>query len=161
MNAVQRAVLWALALAERYRFIKFIVVGGSGTVLNIVLVYIGHEYIFNSIESSYQRPYISQAIAISLSTVNNFTWNRLWTWSDRVRMLEADEHVPLPSLRLIGLEFGQYATASAFGSGLQYVLAMLLAGSMHYILATLTAIAAVSVTNYLSFDRWVFKRSKD
>jgi dolichol-phosphate mannosyltransferase len=58
------------------------------------------------------------------------------------------------------VEFGQYVTASAFGSALQYVLTLLLSGSMDYRLANITAILAASVSNFLANDRWTFKRHK-
>ncbi|MDZ7938164.1 MAG: GtrA family protein [Rhodoferax sp.] len=160
-STVQRAVLWALALADRYRYIKFGIVGASGTVVNLAMLHIGHEYIFNAIEASYKKPYLSLALAIGLATVNNFTWNRLWTWSDRVRTLEADEGIQRLSLRMLGQEFGQYATASAFGSALQYVLTLLLSGSMDYRIANVIAILAASVSNFLANDRWTFKRRQD
>ena len=156
-TGIQRAVLWALAWIERYRYIKFGIVGASGTVVNLMVLHFGHEYLFNAIEASYKKPYLSLALAIALATVNNFTWNRLWTWSDRVKMLEAGEVQPV-SMRVIGKEFGQYATASAFGSGLQYVLTLLLSGSMDYRLANVIAIVAASVSNFLANDRWTFRR---
>ena len=160
VNGLQRAVLWALDLLERYRFIKFGIVGASGVVVNLTVLYLGHEYLFNAIEASYKKPYLSLALAIALATLNNFTWNRLWTWADRVKTLEADEIQPV-SLRLLGMEFGQYVTASAFGSGLQYVLTLLLSGSMDYRVANIIAIIAASVSNFLANDRWTFKRPKD
>jgi putative flippase GtrA len=160
-NPVQRAVLWALALADRYRYIKFGIVGASGTVVNLAMLHIGHEYLFNAIEASYKKPYLSLAVAIALATVNNFTWNRLWTWSDRVRALEGDQGNQRLNLRVLGQEFGQYATASAFGSALQYVLTLLLSGSMDYRLANVIAIIAASVSNFLANDRWTFKRNQD
>jgi putative flippase GtrA len=64
------------------------------------------------------------------------------------------------SLRLLGMEFGQYVTASAFGSALQYVLTLLLSGSMDYRLANVVAILAASVSNFLANDRWTFKRHR-
>jgi len=160
MNAVQRLVLWALGLLERYRYIKFGIVGASGTVVNLVVLHLGHEYLFNQLEAAYNKPYFSLALAIAVATLNNFTWNRLWTWSDRVKTLEAEEAQPV-SLRLLGLEFGQYITASAFGSGLQYVLTLLLSGSMDYRVANIIAIVAASVSNFLANDRWTFKRTQD
>jgi putative flippase GtrA len=160
MNAVQRLVLWALGLLERYRYIKFGIVGASGTVVNLVVLHLGHEYLFNHLEAAYNKPYFSLALAIAVATLNNFTWNRLWTWSDRVKTLEAEEAQPV-SLRLLGLEFGQYITASAFGSGLQYVLTLLLSGSMDYRVANIIAIVAASVSNFLANDRWTFKRTQD
>jgi len=159
-SPLQRLVLWALAWIERYRYIKFGIVGASGTVVNLVMLHIGHEYLFAAIEASYQKPYLSLALAIAVATLNNFTWNRLWTWSDRVRILEAEEHAQPVNLRVLGMEFGQYVTASAFGSGLQYVLTLLLSGSMDYRIANVVAILAASVSNFLANDRWTFKRPK-
>ena len=156
-HRLQRTVLWALGLLERYRFLKFGIVGASGVVVNLAVLHLGHEYLFNAIEASYKKPYLSLALAIALATLNNFTWNRLWTWADRVRLLEANEPQPV-SLRLLGMELGQYATASAFGSAIQYVLTLLLSGSMDYRVANIIAIAAASVSNFLANDRWTFKR---
>ena len=160
MSAVQRLVLWTLGWMERYRYIKFGIVGASGTVVNLVVLHLGHEFLFNELEGAYNKPYFSLALAIAVATLNNFTWNRLWTWSDRVKTLEAEEAQPV-SLRLLGLEFGQYVTASAFGSGLQYVLTLLLSGSMDYRVANIVAIVAASVSNFLANDRWTFKRNND
>ena len=160
MNGLQRTVLWALGLLERYRYIKFGIVGASGTVVNLAVLHFGHEFLFNEVESGYNKPYFSLVLAIALATLNNFTWNRLWTWSDRVKTLEAGEVQPV-SLRLLGMEFGQYVTASAFGSGMQYVLTLLLSGSMDYRLANIIAILAASVSNFLANDRWTFKRHRD
>lgn len=158
MSGVQRLLLWGLAWIERYRYLKFGIVGASGTVVNLTVLHVGHEFIFNTIEAAYQKPYISLAFAIFIATVNNFTWNRLWTWSDRVKTLEAEESQGRLSLRVLAMEFGQYATASGFGSALQYVLTLLLAGLMDYRLANIIAILAASVSNYLANDRWTFRR---
>jgi dolichol-phosphate mannosyltransferase len=157
VSTLQRTTLWALGLLERYRFIKFGIVGASGVVVNLTVLHLGHEYVFNHVEAAYNKPYFSLALAISLATLNNFTWNRLWTWADRVRTLEAGEVHPV-SLRLLGMEFGQYVTASAFGSGLQYVLTLLLSNSMDYRLANIIAIVAASVSNFLANDRWTFRK---
>ncbi len=159
---LQRLILWSLGWLERYRYLKFGIVGASGTVVNLVVLHLGHEHLFNHLESSYNKPYFSLALAICLATINNFTWNRLWTWSDRVKQLEEGEVAQDVSrgvsLRLLGVEFGQYVTASAFGSALQYVLTLLLSGSMDYRLANVIAIIAASVSNFLANDRWTFKR---
>ena len=161
MNGLQRLILWGLAWIERYRYLKFAIVGASGTVVNLVVLHIGHEYIFNTIEANYQKPYISLVFAIFIATINNFTWNRLWTWSDRVKTLEADEPHEAGgrvSLRMLATEFGQYVTASAFGSTLQYVLTLLLSGFMDYRQANILAIVVAAVSNYLANDRWTFRK---
>ena len=158
-NTLQRAVLWVLSWIERYRYIKFGIVGASGTVVNLAVLYLGHEYVFAHIEQGYNKPYFSLALAIALATLNNFTWNRLWTWSDRVKQLEASE-MPRVSLQTLSMELGQYVTASAFGSALQYVLTLLLSGNMDYRLANIIAIVAASVSNFLANDRWTFRRKR-
>ena len=89
-HPIQRALLGALAWITRYRYLKFGIVGASGTVVNLVVLHIGHEYLFHSIEAAYKKPYASLALAITLATISNFTWNRLWTWSDRVRTMEQE-----------------------------------------------------------------------
>lgn len=159
-NSVQRALLWTLSWIERYRYLKFGIVGASGTVVNLVVLYVGHEYLFNAIEATYQKPYASLALAITLATINNFTWNRLWTWSDRVKAMEQGETSGHVSLRLLGTEFGQYVTASGFGSALQYFLTLLLSGSMDYRIANVIAIITASVSNFLANDRWTFRRKR-
>ncbi len=163
-TALQRAVMWVLDALAHYRYVKFGIVGASGTVVNLVVLHFGHEFLFNQIEATYNKPYLSLALAISVATLNNFTWNRLWTWSDRVKTLEAEEGGPSPghvSLHLLVLEFGQYVTASAVGSALQYALTLLLSNTLDYRLANILAILAASVTNFLANDRWTFKRHQE
>ena len=150
--------LQLLHLLERYRYLKFGLVGASGTVVNLLTLHLGHEYIFSHLESGYNRPYFSLILAISLATLNNFTWNRLWTWSDRVKTLESETRFSVFSWRLLAMEFGQYVTASAFGSTMQYFLTLLLSGTLDYRLANVVAILAASVTNFLANDRWTFKK---
>ena len=93
-----------------------------------------------------------------MATVNNFTWNRLWTWADRVTQPLQDagiEALPPSSLRA---QLAKYALASWFGIGLQYVLTLWLAHSMHYMLANVIAIVIASVSNFLANDRWTFRK---
>jgi putative flippase GtrA len=147
-SLVQRAV-WVLGWIERYRYLKFGIVGASGTVVNLTVLYLGHEYLFNAIEASYKRPYLSLALAIS-------AWPRSTTSPGTgcgpgltafVFWKRTNQYQPV-GLRVVGMEFGQYATASAFGSGLQYVLTLLLTGSMDYRVANIIAIMAASVSNF-------------
>lgn len=158
MTKLQHLTLSALRWLRRHRYLKFGLVGASGTVVNLMVLHLGHEYLFNEIEASFQKPYLSLALAIALSTLNNFTWNRLWTWSDRVKKLEKIEGAGHINLHVLGIEFGQYITASAFGSTMQYILTLLLTGTLDYRVANITAILAASVSNFLANDRWTFRR---
>ncbi len=145
---------WLLAI----RYVKFGLVGASGTVVNILVLYLGHEYVFQSLEGAEGKPYASLALAIAVATVNNFTWNRLWTWADRVARApqETDTEAPPPSK--LSAQLAKYALASWFGIGLQYVITLWLAHSMHYMLANVIAIIIASLSNFLANDRWTFRK---
>jgi dolichol-phosphate mannosyltransferase len=159
-SLLQRSVLRLLRWLETFRYIKFGIVGASGTVVNLVVLSLGHEFLFSAIEPAGSKPYASLALAITVATINNFTWNRLWTWSDRVKaeaeVMHTDPAHPGPGQ--LGREFGKYAAASGFGSALQYGLTLLLSGSMDYRLANVIAIVIASVSNFLANDKWTFRR---
>lgn len=155
----QARALGAMAWLTRFRYLKFGMVGASGTVVNIVVLYLGHEYLFQAFEGPQGKPYASLALAIAVATVNNFTWNRLWTWADRVQAQRAaavvSDEVRTPRL---GTQLLKYALASWFGIALQYALTLWLAHLMHYMLANVIAIVIASVSNFLANDRWTFRR---
>jgi putative flippase GtrA len=160
VSPLQRRVLALLRWLEQIRYIKFGIVGASGTVVNLVVLYLGHEYLFTAWEPPGSKPYASLALAITLATINNFTWNRLWTWSDRVKAETAAraERTEAPRMSQLTKEFGKYAAASGFGSALQYVLTLALAGYIDYRIANVIAIVIASVSNFLANDKWTFRR---
>jgi dolichol-phosphate mannosyltransferase len=141
------------------RYVRFGLVGASGTVVNLAVLYTAHEYLFSAIEPAGSKPYFSLALAIAVATVNNFTWNRLWTWSDRQHATAPDEGQRLRKRSLLA-QLGQYATASWLGIALQYALTLWLAHFMHYMLANVIAIVAASVSNFIANDRWTFRHRR-
>jgi dolichol-phosphate mannosyltransferase len=132
------------------RFLKFGTVGASGTVVNLGVLYLGQEHIFNAVQPTQLKLNLSLALAIFLATVNNFFWNRLWTWADR------KHHHHKPWLA----QFGQYASACWLSITLQLVFTNLLAPHFYYQIANLIAIAATSVLNFVLNDIWTFGRLK-
>lgn len=146
---------------KTFRYIKFGLVGASGTVVNMVVLYLAQEHLFAAITEPRQRLYASLALAIAVATVNNFTWNRLWTWADRVKAAHA-HHTQLAHTRwsVISAQLGRYALASWLGIGLQYGLTLWLAHSLHYLLANVIAIVVASVSNFLANDRWTFGKHR-
>ena len=129
------------------RFIKFGSVGLSGTVVNLVVLYLGQEYIFSSIASTDGRLNLSLALAIFCATVNNFAWNRLWTWADRKS--EIDKH--------FALQLGQYFVACWVAIALQFVFTKVLAVYIYYLAANIAAIVLSSIVNFFVNDAWTFK----
>ena len=148
-NGVEHALGLARAVT-RWRFFRFAVVGSSGTVVNLCVLYAAQEWLFAAVTPPVLRLNLSLGLAIAVATINNFWWNRVWTWHDRrVHVTTA-----LP------LQFGQYALATWLGTFLQFTLTNLLAVRFHYLIANLVAIAVASVCNFLANDAWTFGRIK-
>ena len=135
-----------MVLLSQWRYLKFGLVGASGTLVNLGVLYACQEFVLQGIEAT-QRLYASLAVAIFLATVNNFFWNRRWTWRDR---LLAN---PSSAVR----QFVRYGLASWLGTCVQYVLTLWLATHWHYLGANVVAIVVASVVNYFANDWWTFQ----
>ncbi|MFM8501714.1 MAG: GtrA family protein [Fluviibacter sp.] len=134
----------------RPRFIKFGIVGASGVVVNLAVLYIGQEYLFNEIAQQTLRLNLSLALAIFIATISNFFWNRRWTWQDR------KQHRTVP----VAVQFGQYALACWVGIAVQFGLTNLFALFLHYMVANLIAVVIASLFNFVANDFWTFGRLK-
>jgi len=132
------------------RFLKFGTVGASGTLVNVGMLYVAQEHIFNAVQPTELKLNLSLALAILLATLNNFFWNRLWTWADRTQ----NHHRSWLS------QFGQYTMACWLSIALQVVFTNLLAPHIFYQIANLIAIGLTSVLNFLLNDIWTFGRAK-
>jgi len=144
---------------KRFRYIKFGLVGASGTVVNMLILFVAQEFLFRAIEPPRSRLYASLALAIAVATVNNFTWNRLWTWADRLRAA-ATRSANAAGQSMAGnllSQFGRYTLASWLGIALQYGLTLWLSHFLHYLLANVIAIVIASISNFLANDRWTFR----
>ena len=152
MNLIERMhgqdwVRWLL----HQRFLKFGTVGASGMFVNLGIFYLAQEYLFSFIESPHLRLNIALAMAILCATVNNYYWNRLWTWRDR---RQNHQH------RTWLLQFCQYAMACWIGIALQVAFTNLLVSYFHYLIANMIAIVMASLFNFLLNDLWTFRHHK-
>ena len=134
----------------RWRFIKFGVVGASGTVINIAVLYVAQEYLLRSIEDFHSRLNYSIALAITLATISNFYWNRRLTWRDRRQEVH----------RSAFFLFSKYVMAAALSIVIQSLLTKWLASYLHYLLANVIAIVIASVANFVANDRLTFRRQR-
>ncbi len=134
----------------RPRFIKFGIVGASGVVVNLAVLYVGQEYLFTEIAQQTLRLNLSLALAIFIATISNFFWNRRWTWQDR------KQHRTVP----VVVQFGQYALACWVGIAVQFGLTNLFALFLHYMVANLIAVVIASLFNFVANDFWTFGRLK-
>ncbi|MDB5891127.1 MAG: GtrA-like protein [Polaromonas sp.] len=134
----------------RWRFIRFGLVGASGTVINVVVLYAAQEFLFRRIADFHDRLNYSIALAITCATISNFYWNRRLTWRDRKA---AAEHSAL-------YLFIKYVMAAALAIAVQSLLTKWLALYLHYIVANLVGIAVASLCSYVANDRMTFRRHK-
>jgi 4-amino-4-deoxy-L-arabinose transferase-like glycosyltransferase len=132
---------------ELPRFAKFFAVGASGILVNQFTLWFAREHLFAGIDSAGLRLNLALAVAISLATLNNFLWNRSWTWRDRHRVTGVAGLVR---------QFGQYCAAVALGIILQALFTNLLVSFLDYMLANLCAIAIGSAANFAINHLWTF-----
>ena len=128
------------------RFIKFGTVGLSGTVVNLSVLYFGQEWLLKEVQPESMRLHLSLGAAILLATVNNFSWNRVWTWRDRKDDINK---------RLIA-QLGQYFLACWLAICLQFLLTTVLSTFIHYLAANIFSIGLSAIINYILNDKWTF-----
>jgi dolichol-phosphate mannosyltransferase len=136
------------------RFLKFGTVGVSGIVVNQGVLYLAQEHIFHvshvAGEVNWLGLNLALGLAIFFATLNNFFWNRLWTWADRKQLYHR------PWL----VQFGQYTLSCGLSIALQVVFTNLMAPHIYYIYANFIAIVFTSVLNFVLNDIWTFGRVK-
>ena len=134
----------------QHRFVKFGIVGLSGMMINLIALYISQEVLFKNIDSDGLRLNFSLGLAIFFATINNYLWNRSWTWLDRKGKTK---YGFFPQM-------GQYFIACGLAIGLQFAFTLLLAQFMHYLMANIISIVLAAVLNYLLNDIWTFAARK-
>ena len=132
----------------RWRFIKFGMVGASGTVINVAVLYLAQEYLLVGIADFRTRLNFSIAMAITLATINNFYWNRRLTWRDRKHQVN----------RSALFLFSRYVMAAGVAIVVQSLLTKWLSLHLHYLIANLVAIALASLFSFVANDRMTFRR---
>ena len=134
----------------RHRFIKFGLVGASGTVVNLVMLYINQEFLFKHIYPMERRLMLSLSGAIFLATMNNYLWNRWWTWKDRKGV----------GRFVFFTQMGQYYLACVLAIVLQYIFTLLLSRIIYYLVANIIAIVLAAILVYVINDMWTFAERK-
>lgn len=135
----------------RHRFMKFGTVGFSGTIINLIVLYLNQEYLFRGINPAQRRLHLSLSGAIFVATLSNYIWNRVWTWNDRMRKTRHGFFV----------QMGQYFLSSGLAICIQYIFTILISYLTHYIIANILAIVIAAIFTYLLNDIWTFALRKD
>jgi len=120
--------------------IKFGIVGGSGVVVNMGLLFILTRFLSLRLE-------IASAIAIEVSILSNFFLNNLWTFRKR------KTHVPFWS-RLL-----RYHLVTGLAGVVNYLVLLLLVKTfgMHDMLSNLIGIVIGTFINYSLNSLWTWR----
>ena len=134
---------------EQRRFLKFCTVGASGVPVNLLFLWIGHNWIFTALEPQLRVP-LASGLGFLVSVLTNFLLNDFWTWSDRDKQQGS----------MLGRCLRFYLVSSAGGAiqvgcatGLHHV-------GLHYLLAQLCGIALATAINYVVNNIWTFRDKK-
>ena len=120
-------------------FIKFAIVGGSGVVVNMGLLFILTRFLSVRLE-------IASPIAIEVSILTNFTLNNLWTFKKR------NTHVPFWT-RLF-----RYHLVTGLAGIVNYLVLLLLVNSfgLHDMLSNLIGILIGTIITYSLNSLWTW-----
>ena len=120
-------------------FIKFAVVGGSGVVVNMGLLFLLTRLLSVRLE-------IASPIAIEVSILTNFTLNNLWTFKKR------ETHVPFWS-RLF-----RYHLVTGLAGIVNYLVLLLLVNSfgLHDMISNLIGILIGTIITYTLNSLWTW-----
>ena len=161
----ERTSLAGRILAQRWRFIKFCIVGGSGVFVNLAFVWVGNDLLFATL-GEWWRTSLAYLFGIVVSIFTNFLLNDFWTWRDR-RGSGAGSFLG---------RLARYYAVSAVAAVLQYLTSLgvtaLLAQALHGSpsavvavwwkwLAVLAGVALGTLVNFVVNHFWTYGKSDD
>ena len=123
-------------------FVRFLVVGGAGTVLNMA--------VFSLMTDVFNVHYmLASVIAFVCAVTSNYYWNRRWTfkWSGR------------PG---VAVQYVQFLTVAVLALGVNLVILRALVEwfALNPKLGQLSGIAAGTLCNFVGNKLWVFSAAK-
>ncbi len=125
------------------RFIKFSIVGGSGILVNMSIL-----WFFTEIVGLYYL--ISSVLAVALAMISNFVWNDLWTWQDR-----GEPGAKAYLTRLIKFILVSSIAAYIGNLGILWILTHFF--HVYYLISNLIGIAVGTILNYSVNNLWTFQ----
>jgi len=121
-------------------FYKFIIVGGTGTFVNMGVLWLLKGVLGFPI-------WLAGILAIEISILNNFTWNNFWTFR------KSTNKAP------IYMKFFKYNLSVVVGIGINYTTLLILSHlfKVQYLIANFIGILLATMSNYLFSSRWAWK----
>ena len=131
---------------EIERFSRFLAVGAVGTLLDFSLLTL--------LKLAGLPTLLANSLSFTAGLVNNFTWNRLWTFGDAIQPDWHRQLVQFTAVSLVGLALNNLIVLSLegiFGT-------MLGQPDWGYLPAKVIATGAVVFWNYFANRMWTFKK---
>jgi putative flippase GtrA len=117
--------------------LKFAIVGGLGTVVNMTALYVLHRW-------AHLPLVMATALAVELAVVHNYLLNDRWTFGARA-----------PTVR----RFLKFNASVLGGLGVNvFVVWVLVRGGVHFLVANAFGIGAAFAVNFASSTGWVWGR---
>lgn len=143
------AIPQAAAIEETNRLLRFLAVGVSGTLVDFALLTV--------LKLAGWATLPANVLSYSLGILNNYTWNRRWTFADRQHKPWARQLLQFAAVSLIGLALNTLIVV-----WLEAPLASLFQGAAwSYLPAKALATAAVLLWNYAANRLWTFGSEAD
>lgn len=124
------------------QFIKFSLVGASGTIVDWVFYFIFTRWlgIFYL---------IAKALSFVIAAINNYAWNRIWTFRSKEKNITG--------------EFAKFFLVSLVGLGLNVLIMYLAVDKLAIsdLWGLVIATAAVMFWNFFANKLWTFKETDD
>ena len=132
---------------EVTRFARFLTVGAVGTVLDFSILTL--------LKLAGLPTLFANSISFTAGLLNNFTWNRLWTFGDSVKADRRRQLAQFTLVSLVGLALNNLIVLSLEG----IFGAMLGSAQWAYLPAKVIATGVVVFWNYFANRMWTFKNN--
>jgi len=148
---------------EQRRFIKFLVVGGSGVPVNLGFVFLTTTLIGAALSTG-TRDSVAYIVGIAVSIFTNFLLNHSWTWGDRTAGEEGHFFRRLAKFYLVSslAAVFQFATSAGLSTLLRDTdtFTWVIAGEyrLYHAVAPMAGILVGLVLNYGANNLWTFRK---
>lgn len=131
---------------EITRFARFMTVGALGTLIDFGILTV--------LKLAGLSTLLANSLSFTAGLVNNFTWNRLWTFADAVKTDWRRQLAQFTLVSLVGLVLNNLIVLSLEG-----VFSAWFSAQWAYLPAKVIATGVVVFWNYFANRTWTFKNS--
>ncbi len=153
MSLSQMIVSPKEAIRANWTLIKFMMVGASGLLVNLIVLTLLRPW-----STGLSGTVVTEAIAVELSIINNFTWNEIFTFSSRNKSPKHETKIVEMKNSLTRLGKYNLISVSTFTIQLTVFTFLKEFANVNYILSSIVAVGFSFSINYLASSRWTWKR---